>query len=407
MKIDELLKQINEYKYLDLQIDMTRGRPSPEQLDLSLPMMNVLNSDSDYFDADHNDTRNYGSLEGIPECKSIFASVFGTPQQNVLIFGNSSLNIMFDQISRSYSFGVCGSKPWCELKKIKWLCPVPGYDRHFAITEHFGFEMINIPMNDDGPDMDLIEEYIKDESVKGIWCVPKYSNPSGVTYSDEVVRRFANLKPAAPDFRIYWDNAYALQDFDGEERLLNIFDLAQDFGNPDIVYIFTSTSKISFPGSGVAAMAASSRNIADIKRHLSFQTICFDKINQLRHARFFRDLNGLKKHVHRHCLILKKKFDIVEQALSTCDPGIIEWTKPKGGYFVCIKVNSIAKEVIERCKDCGVKLTEAGCMHPYHLDSNNSYIRIAPSYLSEDQLRIAMEIVVLSIKIEELRKSSK
>lgn len=395
----ELKDKFDYYKSLDIHIDMSRGKPSSEQLDLTLPMMDVLTSKSDYIVSNSIDVRNYGGLTGIDECKALMSQVLEVPSSNAIIFGNSSINAMYDQISRSFSHGICGEIPWNKLEKIKWLCPVPGYDRHFAITEFFGIEMINIPMNDDGPDMDLVEEYIKDPSIKGIWCVPKYSNPSGITYSDEVVRRLARLRPAAKDFRIYWDNAYASLDFEEEIKLLNIYEEAKKYNNEDIVYIFTSTSKLSFPGSGIASLGASKRNIDDISKKMSYQTIGYDKINQLRHVRFFVDLNGLKEHAKKHCKILKRKFEIVEKELSKCESKLLKWNKPKGGYFITIQVPGHASEIIKLCRECGVILTDAGSTHPYHKDGSDSYIRIAPSYLSDEDLKIASKIIALCIDL--------
>lgn len=404
-KLDALLKEYERLQKLNLHLDMTRGRPCKEQLDLSLPMMDVLSSDSDYLDEAGIDVRNYGGLEGIPECKRLMAEVIGVDKDNVLIFGNSSLNAMYDQIARSYTHGVCGETPWVKLNKVKWLCPTPGYDRHFAITEHFEIEMISVPMNEDGPDMDLVEELIQDESVKGIWCVPKYSNPTGITYSAEVVKRMANLRPKARDFRIYWDNAYALHHVgNNDDELLNIFEEAKKVNNEDIVYIFSSTSKISFPGSGVACLGASRRNLDDIVSQLKYQTIGYDKVNELRHVRYFKDLNGLKSQMDKHSKILEKKFNIVDEYLSKEVSDIASWNKPHGGYFVTLVVNGVAKEVVARCKECGVKLTEAGATHPYHHDPSNSYIRLAPTAVNESDLRKAMEVLTLAIKIETLLK---
>ncbi len=379
-------------------INLARGKPNKDQLDLSNDILNVLNSD-DLINNDI-DYRNYGLLSGIEECKSLFGDILGVSKDNVIIYGNSSLNIMYDLISKCYSHGVCGSTPWCKLPKAKWLCPVPGYDRHFAITEYFNIEMINIPMNSDGPDMDLIEEYIKDESVKGIWCVPKYSNPSGVTYSDEVVRRFARLKPKAKDFRIYWDNAYIIHDLydESKDELLNIFTEAEKENNSDLVYIFTSTSKITFPGAGVAALAASSTNILDILNQMKYQTISHDKINQLRHVKYFKDINGVKLHMKKHADILRPKFELVESIFEKELKDLAIWTKPLGGYFISLNVKGIAKEVVELCKSRGVILTDAGATYPYHNDPTNSNIRIAPSYLDIEELKEAIEVVCNVIK---------
>ena len=394
--MDQKLERFNYLKSLHLNIDMSRGKPSKEQLDLSLPIMDVLTSKSDYI-SNGIDTRNYGSLEGIKEARKLMGDVLGVNEENVMIFGNSSLKVMYDLISKSFTHGVNGEKPWSKLDIVKWICPVPGYDRHFAICERFGIEMINVPLNEFGPDMDKVEELVKDDNVKGIWCVPKHSNPSGITYSDEVIKRLANLKPKAKDFRIYYDNAYAIHDFDEEVKLLNIFDEAKKVGNEDIVYMFTSTSKVSFPGSGIAAFAGSVNNINDIKEALKYQIISYDKINQLRHARYFKDLDGLKAHIKRHSQILKPKFEIVEEYLSKYVKGLARWNNPTGGYFFCLEVPNKAKEVISLCKECGVTLTEAGATHPYHKDLTNSYIRLAPSYLSIDELKMAMEVICLSI----------
>ena len=394
--LKDIMRDYNDLKSLYLNIDMSRGKPAKEQLDLSLPMMNVLSSSSNYVSEEGIDVRNYGALLGIKECRILMSEVLNVPFENVIVFGNSSLKVMYDLISKSFTHGVLGNKPWSQLDKIKWICLIPGYDRHFAILEHFGIEMIFAPLKEDGPDMDKVEELIKDESVKGLWCVPKHSNPSGVTYSDEVVKRLAKLSPKAKDFRIYWDNAYALSDFDKEIPLLNIYEEAKKVGNEDIVYLFTSTSKISFPGGGVAAFGASKRNIEDVANDMKYQIISYDKINQLRHVRYFKDLNGLKAHAKKHASILKKKFDIVEEYLSKYVSDIAKWNKPDGGYFFCLEVNN-AKEVIEKCKKCGVILTGAGATHPYHNDPTNSHIRLAPSYLSEDDLRLAMEVICASI----------
>lgn len=397
----ELLKQYNEYLDRRLNINLSRGKPNKEQLDLSMPMLDVLSSESNLV-VNGIDYRNYGVLDGTKECKKLFADILDVPASNIIVCGNSSLNIMYDSIARSMTHGVMGSTPWCKLNKVKWLCPVPGYDRHFAITEHFGIEMINVPLKDDGPDMDLIEELIKDSSVKGIWCVPKYSNPSGITYSDEIVKRLARLKPAAKDFRIYWDNAYAIHDLydDKSDVLLNIFDECKKVGNPDLVYIFTSTSKISFPGAGVSVVACSGNNIEDILSSMKFQTIGHDKINQLRHALYFKDLNGVKNHLKKHADILRPKFELVDKIFNEELRGYASWSKPLGGYFVSLYVKGCAKEVVVRCKECGVVLTDAGATYPYHMDPDNSNIRIAPSYLSLDELEIALKVLCLCIKIE-------
>lgn len=398
--MNELEIHFNKLKAKNLHLDMTRGKPCKEQLDLSLGMMDVLSSKVSFLDENSFDVRNYGELDGIPEAKKLMADILGLKLENVIVYGNSSLNIMYDQISRSFSHGVLGSTPWCKLPKIKWICLVPGYDRHFAICERFGIEMISVDLKDDGPDMDKVEELVKDEYVKGIWCVPKYSNPTGVTYSNEVIKRLANLKPAAKDFRIYYDNAYALHNIDDkDDQLLNIFDEAKKANNEDIVYLFTSTSKISFPGSGISVLGASKANLEEIKKQLSYQIISFDKVNQLRHVRFFKDKNGIVAHMKKHQQILKPKFEIVTSYLEKISD-IISFNKPKGGYFVTIKVKRNADRVIKKCASCGVKLTEAGATHPYHKDPTNSYIRLAPTYLNEEELKQAMDVIITSIKLE-------
>ena len=402
MNREDLVKKYNEYKKMNLHIDMTRGRPSKEQLDLSTPMFDVVSSNSDYTSEEGVDCRNYGCLTGLKECKDLFASILEVPADNIIIFGNSSLNIMYECLVDAFLYGVCGSTPWSKLEKVKWLSPVPGYDRHFAICEHLGIEMINVPMNENGPDMDIVEELIKDPLVKGIWCVPKYSNPTGITYSSEVVNRFAKLKPASKDFRVFWDNAYAVHHLykDKQDFLLELLSKAKKYHNEDIVYIFSSTSKISFPGGGIAALAASNNNLSDIEKKLKFKTIGFDKINQLRHARFFKNIDGIKKQMAKHAEILRPKFELIEDILEKEAKGLATWTKPNGGYFISLFANNKAKEIIERCKECGVILTEAGCAYPYHSDPNNSHIRLAPSCLSIKELEKAMDIILLAIKIE-------
>ncbi|MBQ7276463.1 MAG: aminotransferase class I/II-fold pyridoxal phosphate-dependent enzyme [Bacilli bacterium] len=406
LEIEKLEKEYDKYKSMNLKLNMARGKPCKEQLDLSMAMMDVLNSSADLNCEDGIDCRNYGVLGGIEECKRLLGDIIEVPSKNIIIYGNSSLDVMYECISRSYSHGVLGEKPWCKLDKpVKWLCPVPGYDRHFAITEYFGFEMINIPMNSDGPDMDMVEELIKDEMVKGIWCVPKYSNPDGTTYSEEVVKRFANLKPAAKDFRIYWDNAYSVHHLydDNQDFLLEILDECKKAGNPDLVYKFTSTSKITFPGSGIAALATSDRNIEEIENQMGIETIGFDKVNQLRHVRFFKNLDGVKKQMKLHANILRPKFELVldEFDKNLSDLDIAWWTKPHGGYFISLYCREpVASFVVKDCKDLGLTLTPAGSAYPYHLDPDNSNIRIAPSFPALDDLKVACEILTLSVKLE-------
>lgn len=375
-------------------IDMSRGRPCSEQLELSLPM--VSNFDNlDFLTSDGIDCKNYGTLEGIFECRKLFGELLNLKPENVLIFGNSSLSIMYELISQSVLFGIDGNLPWSQMKKVKWLCPVPGYDRHFRITEHFEIEMINVPMNCNGPDMDLIEEFVKDPLVKGIWCVPKYSNPTGITYSDEVVERFAKLKPAAKDFRIYWDEAYCTHNLykDSDEKLLEIYDLSKKYNNEDMIYKFFSTSKITFPGSGVAALGASVKNLEAIKEHLKVRTICFDKMNQFRHYNFLKTKQGVLNHMQKHADIIRPKFEYIEKRLSEVEK-CCSFTKPLGGYFIYLIVNNKAKEIIQNCREKGLILTDAGCSFPYHKDPKNSGIRIAPTCIKFDELKEAMDILI-------------
>ena len=346
----------------------------------------MINSKSDMKTLLGNDTRNYGDWDGIGECRQLLADMMEVKKDNVIICGNSSLNIMYDTVARSMIRGVNGSTPWCKLDKVKFLCPVPGYDRHFKITELFGIEMINIPMDENGPDMDLVEKYVNnDEAVKGIWCVPKYSNPTGITYSDEVVKRFANLHPKAEDFRIFWDNAYCIHHIYDEihDKIPNILEECEKAGNPDMVYKFSSTSKISFPGSGIAAMAASDANLKDIRNMMKVQTIGHDKVNQLRHVRFFKDIHGIVEHMKKHADILRPKFETVLEVLDKELGGleIGSWIAPRGGYFISFDaLDGCAKAIVAKAKEAGVVLTGAGATFPYGKDPHDSNIRIAPSY---------------------------
>lgn len=406
----ELSAKYREYQGKDLKLDMSRGKPSIDQLDLSMGMLDVLTSDMDLTCEDGTDCRNYGVLDGISEAKELLADMMEVAPDHIIIYGNSSLNVMYDTVSRSMTHGVMGNTPWCKLDKVKFLCPVPGYDRHFAITEYFGIEMINIPMTSTGPDMDMVEELVaSDDSIKGIWCVPKYSNPQGISYSDQTVRRFARLKPAAPDFRIYWDNAYTihhLYDMD-QDHLIEILAECKRAGNPDMVYKFASTSKISFPGSGIAAIAASQNNLVDIKKQLRIQTIGHDKVNQLRHVRFFGDIHGMVEHMRKHADILRPKFEAV---LETLDReleglGIGTWTTPKGGYFISFdSLDGCAKAIVAKCKKAGLVMTGAGATYPYGKDPHDSNIRIAPSYPTPEELEMAADIFVLSVKLVSIDK---
>jgi DNA-binding transcriptional MocR family regulator len=393
-----------------LSLNMARGKPGASQLALSMPMLDVINSQSDMTTLLGNDTRNYGDWDGIGECRRLLAGMLGAKKDNVIVCGNSSLNIMYDTVVRSMVNGVNGSTPWCKLEKVKFLCPVPGYDRHFKITELFGIEMINIPLNDDGPDMDLVEQYVNnDEFVKGIWCVPKYSNPTGISYSDEVVRRFANLKPKAEDFRIFWDNAYCIHHIyeDVQDEILNILEECEKAGNPDMVYMFASTSKISFPGSGVSAVATSLKNIEDIRRHMNVQIIGHDKINQLRHARFFKNIDGLKEHMKKHGELLRPKFEavlnILDEELTGLEIG--SWIKPRGGYFISFNaMPGCAKAIVAKCKELGLVLTGAGATYPYGKDPDDSNIRIAPSFPTPEEMVEATKMFVLCVKLASVEK---
>ena len=407
---EQLLAEYEDAKGKGLKLDMSRGKPGVSQLELSMPMLDVINSNSDMKTVLGNDTRNYGDLDGIGECRRLMADMMSVKKDNVVVCGNSSLNIMYDTVSRSMTKGVNGSTPWAKLDKVKFLCPVPGYDRHFKITEYFGIEMINIPLYEDGPDMDMVEQYVNnDDAVKGIWCVPKYSNPTGVSYSDEVIKRFANLKPAAEDFRIYWDNAYCIHHLyeDKQDEILNILDECEKAGNPNMVYMFASTSKVSFPGSGVSAVASSLENIAFIESQMTVQTIGHDKINQLRHARYFKDINGMKEHMKKHADLMRPKFeavlDVLEKELGGL--GVGSWTKPYGGYFISFDaMDGCAKAIVAKCKEAGVVLTGAGATYPYGKDPKDSNIRIAPSFPTPEEMAMATNLFVLCVKLVSVEK---
>jgi len=406
----ELENKYKEKKGLGLSLDMSRGKPSATQLNVSMGLLDVLNSSSVLKSENGTDCRNYGASDGILEAKKLMAQMMETKPDNVIIYGNASLNIMYDTVARSYTHGILGSIPWCKLDKIKFLCPVPGYDRHFAITERFGIEMINIPMTLEGPDMDLIEKYVsEDESVKGIWCVPKYSNPQGISYSDETVHRFANLNPAAKDFRIYWDNAYAIHHLyeDDQDKILDIIGECDKAGKPDMVFEFASTSKVSFPGSGLAALAASAVNIVEFKKQLAIQTIGHDKINQLRHVRYFKNIDGLNAHMKKHAGQMRPKFEAVLEVLNNELNGlqIGSWIAPKGGYFISFEaLEGCAKAIIAKCKDAGVVMTNAGATYPYGKDPKDSNIRIAPSFPTPHELLQATDLFVLCVKIVSVEK---
>ncbi len=405
-----LKKQYEEIKASRLHLDMSRGKPSPDQLNLSIEMLNVLTADDLAGTVSGVDVRNYGLLEGLSEAREMFAELLDVDSDEVLIGGNSSLNLMYDTVARAMQFGTApGETPWGQQENRKFLCPVPGYDRHFAITETFGFELVLIPMTAEGPDMDLVEQYVNnDPTVKGIWCVPKYSNPDGYTYSDETVRRFAALNPAASDFRIFWDNAYCIHDLtDTPDKLLSLMDECKKQGTEDLPYFFASTSKISFSGAGVAAMAMSRKNLEWTKKFLSIQTIGYDKINQLRHVRFFRNAEGLRAHMQKHRALIQPRFELVFNTLDReiRGLGIADWTHPNGGYFFSLNVlPGCAKRVVELCKEAGVVLTSAGASFPHGIDPNDTNIRIAPTYPSLEDLGKAAEVLCLCVKLAAAEK---
>ena len=402
---EDLNKQYEEAKAKGLKLDMSRGKPAPSQLDMEMDFLDVIDSKSLLKTESGTDCRNYGLLDGIPEAKKLMADMIGVSAENVIVCGNASLNIMYDTVARSMIFGVLGSTPWCKLDKVKFLCPVPGYDRHFAITEQFGIEMINIPMTKDGPDMDLVEKYVnEDPAVKGIWCVPKYSNPQGYTYSDETVKRFANLRPAAEDFRIFWDNAYVIHELyeDRGDELLEILAECTKAGNPDMVYEFCSTSKVTFPGAGISAVASSKANLDFMKKTMTIQTIGYDKINQLRHVRYFKNIDGMKEHMKKHAQVMRPKFEAVLRVLEREleGLGIGTWTEPKGGYFISFDaMEGCAKAIVEKCKEAGVVLTGAGATYPYKKDPKDSNIRLAPTFPSSEELAMATDLFVLCVKL--------
>ena len=410
---EELKKLKAEYSKVQakgMRLDMSRGKPCKEQLDLSMGMMDVLDSNSDLTCEDGTDCRNYGQLTGIVEARELIGDMMENNPKDIIIYGNSSLNVMFDTISRAYTHGIMGNTPWCKLDKVKFLCPVPGYDRHFAITQYFGIEMIPVPMTPTGPDMDIVENLVSsDADIKGIWCVPKYSNPQGISYNDATVRRFARLKPAAPDFRIFWDNAYGIHHLydDHQDYLIEILAECKRAGNPDLVYKFSSTSKITFPGSGIAAVATSPNNMEDFLSHLRHQTIGHDKVNQLRHVRFFGDIHGMVEHMRKHAEIIRPKFEIVVSTLQKDlgELGIGTWTNPLGGYFVMFdSLPGCAKDIVSRCKKAGVVMTPAGATWPYGKDPNDSNIRIAPTFPSPEELQSAMDVFTLCVRIASAKK---
>ena len=406
----ELRRQYDAFRTRGLQLDMSRGKPGADQLDLSLEVLDCINSSESCKAENGTDCRNYGLLDGIPEAKRLFAEMLEVEPDEIIIGGNSSLNMMYDAVARAMTHGMLGSpKPWCRLDKVRFLCPSPGYDRHFTVCEHFGIEMITIPMREDGPDMDEVRRLAEsDDSVKGIWCVPKYSNPQGITYSDRVVDAFAALKPAAPDFRIFWDNAYCVHHLtDEHDQLKNILEACRRSGHEDMVYIFGSTSKISFPGSGVAMMAASRANIEFIKQQLSAQTIGPDKLNQLRHVRFFKNLGGIEEHMRRHAALIRPKFEAVIESFERdlSGTGIGRWTNPRGGYFISFDApDGCARRTVQLCMEAGVKVTPAGATFPYGKDPHDSNIRIAPTFPPVNELKTAMQLFCLCVKMAAVEK---
>ncbi len=406
----ELQAAYEDAKGKGLKLDMSRGKPGVSQLDMGMDLFDTLNSASAMKASDGMDVRNYGDMDGIPEAKQLMADMMGVKAENVIICGNASLTIMYDTVSRSMTHGVCGCTPWCKLDKVKFLCPAPGYDRHFAITQHFGIEMITVPMTPQGPDMDMVERLVaEDESIKGIWCVPKYSNPQGYSYSDETVRRFAALKPAAKDFRIYWDNAYVIHHLyeDRQDQILDILSECDKAGNPDMVYEFSSTSKVSFAGAGISAIASSEANLNEMRKSMTIQTIGHNKVNQLQHVRYFKDINGIMAHMKKHADIMRPKFeavlDTLEKGLSGLDIGT--WTNPNGGYFISFEsMNGCAKAIVQKCKDAGMVLTKAGATYPYGTDPKDSNIRIAPSFPSAEEMKQAADLFVLCVKLVSVDK---
>ena len=405
-----LEEKYEKVKSLNLKLDMSRGKPSAEQLDLSMGILDAIDSQTALISENGMDLRNYGVLDGIPEAKRLLAEMLGCSAKNVIVYGNSSLNVMYDQISRAMVLGICGHTPWGKLDKVKFLCPVPGYDRHFAITQAFGIEMINIPLLEDGPDMDLVEEYVNnDPTVKGIWCVPKYSNPSGISYSDEVVLRFAHLQPAAPDFRIFWDNAYCVHHLyeHKQDVILNIIAECAAAGNPDMVFEFCSTSKVTFPGAGIAALVASPRNVEDIKTQPTIQTIGYDKTNQRRHAVYFKNFDGIKQHMQKQADIIRPKFAMLDDLMTKeiKSRGIGTWVNPIGGYFICFEaLEGCAKTIVSMCKDAGVTMTGAGAPFPYGKDPKDNIIRIAPTFPTLEELKKAAEVFVLCVRLASVNK---
>lgn len=403
-----LLKEYEKQKEKGLKIDMTRGKPCSEQLDLSEGMLTAISTNADCLTDYGFDCRNYGLVDGLDYAKKIFSDIIGVPWNQIIVGGNSSLNLMYDAVARYMLYGVNGEKPWVRQEKIKFLCPVPGYDRHFAICESLGIEMVNVPLLADGPDMDMVEKLIKDETVKGMWCVPKYSNPTGITYSPSIIKRIAAMKPAAKDFRLFWDNAYAVHDiYEDGDVLIDILPECEACGNGNMPLIFTSTSKITYPGSGVSAIGGSKENIDYIKSIMQKQTIGHDKMNMWRHVKYFKSADGIKEYMKKHAAILRPKFEICQKVLeeNLADTGVAMWTKPKGGYFISLNVYAgCAMKTVELAKEAGVVVTEAGATFPYHKDPGDTNIRIAPSFPKTDELEKGMEVLCACAKLAAVQK---
>lgn len=407
---EELEQEFQNIKALSLDLNLTRGKPSPHQLDLSMEMYDLISSQSVLRTEAGTDCRNYGSLDGIDEAKRLMAGFMDCEQEQVIVHGNASLSIMYDTIARAMIHGILGSTPWCRLDRVKFLCPVPGYDRHFAITQYFGIEMVNIPMTKTGPDMDLVEQLVReDPSVKGIWCVPKYSNPQGITYSDDTVRRFAALQPAAEDFRIYWDNAYAVHDLYEDDRdvLLPIMQACKEAGSEDMVYMFCSTSKVTFSGAGISAMGMSERNRKDMLKQMSVQTIGHDKIKQWTHTRYLKNMDGVRVHMAKHAAIIRPKFEVVDQILTReiAPRAIGSWIKPKGGYFICFEaLEGCAKAIVAKAKEAGIELTAAGAPFPYGIDPKDATIRIAPTFPELEEMQQAAQAFACCVRLVSAEK---